>query len=97
MRGSGRWPALEAWFDAMESRPTYLGTKSDHYTHCHDLPPQLGGERPPGGAVLLPGCAPATWHGADAPAPAALACCCNRRRRRLLPCSCRASVNQAAT
>jgi hypothetical protein len=32
MRGSGKFPALEAWFDAMESRPTYLGTKSDHYT-----------------------------------------------------------------
>jgi hypothetical protein len=32
MRGSGQFPALEAWFDAMESRPTYLGTKSDHYT-----------------------------------------------------------------
>lgn len=32
MRGSGNFPALEAWFDAMESRPTYLGTKSDHYT-----------------------------------------------------------------
>ena len=45
MRGSGKWPELEAWFDAMESRPTYLGTKSDHYTHCHDLPPQLGGMR----------------------------------------------------
>jgi hypothetical protein len=44
MRGSGRFPALEAWFDAMESRATYVGTKSDHYTHCHDLPPQLGGE-----------------------------------------------------
>eukprot|EP00879_Flechtneria_rotunda_P013937 GHRR01014556.1.p1 GENE.GHRR01014556.1~~GHRR01014556.1.p1 ORF type:complete len:360 (+),score=94.86 GHRR01014556.1:732-1811(+) len=43
MRGSGKYPALEAWFDAMESRATYLGTKSDHYTHCHDLPPQLGG------------------------------------------------------
>eukprot|EP00878_Enallax_costatus_P017108 GHUV01017963.1.p1 GENE.GHUV01017963.1~~GHUV01017963.1.p1 ORF type:complete len:518 (+),score=110.16 GHUV01017963.1:223-1554(+) len=43
MRGAGKYPALEAWFDAMESRETYLGTKSDHYTHCHDLPPQLGG------------------------------------------------------
>lgn len=45
MRGAGKFPALEAWFDAMESRQTYLGTKSDHYTHCHDLPPQLGGEK----------------------------------------------------
>lgn len=40
----GRWPALDRWFEAMESRPTYLGTRSDHYTHCHDLPPQLGGK-----------------------------------------------------
>lgn len=28
----------------MEERPTYLGTKSDYYTHVHDLPPQLGGD-----------------------------------------------------
>jgi hypothetical protein len=35
----------------MESRSSYLGTKSDHYTHCHDLPPQLGGE---GTEELLP-------------------------------------------
>jgi glutathione S-transferase len=27
----------------MELRPTYLGTKSDYFTHSHDLPPQLGG------------------------------------------------------
>jgi hypothetical protein len=27
----------------METRPTFLGLKSDYYTHCHDLPPQLGG------------------------------------------------------
>ena len=27
----------------MEARPAYLGFKSDYYTHCHDLPPQLGG------------------------------------------------------
>ena len=29
----------------MEARPAYLGFKSDYYTHCHDLPPQLGGAR----------------------------------------------------
>lgn len=40
------WPNLTRWFDAMEERPTYLGTKSDYYTHVHDLPPQLGGEHP---------------------------------------------------
>ena len=32
-----------AWFDAMESRSTYRGTQSDFHTHCHDLPPQMGG------------------------------------------------------
>lgn len=43
VRGKGRWPAVERWFDAMESRPTYIATRSDHYTTSHDLPPQLGG------------------------------------------------------
>lgn len=43
MRGEGRWPHVEAWFDAMESRPTFANIKSDYYTHAHDLPPQLGG------------------------------------------------------
>ncbi len=42
----GRWPNLERWFAAMEARPAYLGFKSDYYTHCHDLPPQLGGGLP---------------------------------------------------
>lgn len=27
----------------MEQRPAYLGTRSDYFTHVHDLPPQLGG------------------------------------------------------
>jgi glutathione S-transferase len=36
-------PGLAAWFDAMESRPTYRGTQSDFHTHAHDLPPQMGG------------------------------------------------------
>lgn len=31
------------WFEAMEQKPSYLGTKSDFFTHVHDLPPQLGG------------------------------------------------------
>lgn len=43
MRGTGEFPGIESWFDAMEQRPAYLATRSDHYTHCHDLPPQLGG------------------------------------------------------
>jgi glutathione S-transferase len=36
-------PCFAAWFDAMESRPTYRGTQSDFHTHAHDLPPQMGG------------------------------------------------------
>lgn len=36
-------PHLSAWFDAMETRPTYRGTQSDFHTHIHDLPPQMGG------------------------------------------------------
>ena len=36
-------PYLSAWFDAMETRPTYRGTQSDFHTHVHDLPPQMGG------------------------------------------------------
>ncbi|KAL0020433.1 hypothetical protein WJX77_002865 [Trebouxia sp. C0004] len=43
VRGDGRFPNLERWFEAMEQKPSYLGTKSDFYTHVHDLPPQLGG------------------------------------------------------
>ena len=44
IRGKGRWPAIDRWFEAMEKRDTYMGLRSDFYTHCHDLPPQLGGE-----------------------------------------------------
>ena len=36
-------PHFSAWFDAMETRPTYRGTQSDFHTHVHDLPPQMGG------------------------------------------------------
>ena len=36
-------PNLNKWFDAMETLDSYQTTKSDYYTHCWDLPPQLGG------------------------------------------------------
>lgn len=39
-----RWKNLERWYEAMEARPAYIGTRSDFYTHVHDLPPQLGGD-----------------------------------------------------
>jgi glutathione S-transferase len=34
---------IEAWFVAMEARPSYRHIQSDYYTHVHDLPPQIGG------------------------------------------------------
>mmetsp|Transcript_25206 Transcript_25206/g.38993 ORF Transcript_25206/g.38993 Transcript_25206/m.38993 type:complete len:543 (+) Transcript_25206:77-1705(+) len=37
------FPAVNRWFDAMEKLDSYRLTKSDYYTHCWDLPPQLGG------------------------------------------------------
>ncbi|GAX25121.1 glutathione S-transferase [Fistulifera solaris] len=37
------YPAVNRWFDAMETLESYQLTKSDYYTHCWDLPPQLGG------------------------------------------------------
>jgi glutathione S-transferase len=43
IRGTGMFQGVDAWFAALELRPAYLATRSDHYTHCHDLPPQLGG------------------------------------------------------
>jgi glutathione S-transferase len=42
-KSSKTYPAINAWFDAMEKLPSYQLTKSDYYTHCWDLPPQLGG------------------------------------------------------
>jgi len=36
-------PAINRWFDAMETLPSYTLTKGCHYSHCWDLPPQLGG------------------------------------------------------
>lgn len=46
------FPAINRWFDAMEQLPSYQLTMSDYYTHCWDLPPQLGGcVSEPAGAV----------------------------------------------
>ncbi|QVL53855.1 MAG: glutathione S-transferase family protein [Cyanobium sp. M30B3] len=36
-------PGIDRWFRALEQRSTYRGTQSDFHTHCHDLPPQMGG------------------------------------------------------
>jgi glutathione S-transferase len=40
-RGSS-YPHLLKWYEAMDARDTYAALKSDYYTHCHDLPPQIG-------------------------------------------------------
>ena len=40
--GGTEYPAINRWFDAMEGLESYQLTKSDYYTHCWDLPPQLG-------------------------------------------------------
>jgi len=37
------YPAINKWFDAMETLESYTLTKGDYYSHCWDLPPQLGG------------------------------------------------------
>mmetsp|Transcript_29362 Transcript_29362/g.90780 ORF Transcript_29362/g.90780 Transcript_29362/m.90780 type:complete len:408 (-) Transcript_29362:59-1282(-) len=43
LRDATARPRLCAWFEALETLPAYLGTQSDFHTHCHDLPPQMGG------------------------------------------------------
>ena len=42
LRGSGRFPRLDAWFEAFEARAAYRATKSDYFTHVRDIPPQYG-------------------------------------------------------
>ena len=43
LRDSTVRPRIAQWFDAMEGRIAYRGMLSDFHTHCHDLPPQMGG------------------------------------------------------
>jgi glutathione S-transferase len=40
IRGNARWPRLEAWFQAIEERPSYL--KANAYSTVLNLPPQIG-------------------------------------------------------
>eukprot|EP00897_Mesotaenium_endlicherianum_P002320 jgi/Mesen1/2115/ME000151S01369 len=42
VRGSARWPAVDAWFYAMDARPAYLAMKSDDFGITHNLEPQIG-------------------------------------------------------
>ena len=43
LRDRGEFPNICRWFEGLEQRETYRGTQSDFHTHCHDLPPQMGG------------------------------------------------------
>eukprot|EP00584_Thalassiosira_punctigera_P003368 CAMPEP_0172526984 /NCGR_PEP_ID=MMETSP1067-20121228/1799_1 /TAXON_ID=265564 ORGANISM="Thalassiosira punctigera, Strain Tpunct2005C2" /NCGR_SAMPLE_ID=MMETSP1067 /ASSEMBLY_ACC=CAM_ASM_000444 /LENGTH=573 /DNA_ID=CAMNT_0013310635 /DNA_START=103 /DNA_END=1827 /DNA_ORIENTATION=- len=60
------FPAVNRWFDAMETLESYQLTKSDYYTHCWDLPPQLGGCVPEDGSQpfqnAINGIQPGSWH-----------------------------------
>jgi glutathione S-transferase len=42
MRDPLRYPGICSWLSLLEQRPTYLKTRADFHTHCHDLPPQMG-------------------------------------------------------
>jgi glutathione S-transferase len=42
IRGAARWPAINAWYDAMDSRPAYQAIKSDDFGITHNLEPQIG-------------------------------------------------------
>ena len=37
LRDVKAFPNISNWFDALETRKTYLGIQSDFHTHCHDL------------------------------------------------------------
>lgn len=37
-----KYPAIDAWFRALEELPSYDATRSDFYTHVMDIPPQYG-------------------------------------------------------
>ncbi len=39
---SSKYPNLLKWYEAMDTRESYIGIKSDYYTHVNDLPPQIG-------------------------------------------------------
>jgi len=43
MRDGVSYPGIHAWFTAMESRPSYQSSKTDYYTHAHNVPESLGG------------------------------------------------------
>merc|ERR1712232_1372399 len=64
----GRWPRVEAWFREMESRESYMASRSDFHTHVHDLPPQIGGciasgtQEQKAVAAMIDGTDGRSWH-----------------------------------
>jgi len=42
IRGNGKYPNMDRWFEAFEQRQAYVASKSDWYTHVKDIPPQYG-------------------------------------------------------
>ena len=60
------FPAVNRWFDSMETLDAYQLTKSDYYTHNWDLPPQLGGCVAEAGSQpfqdAINGNKPGSWH-----------------------------------
>jgi len=66
IRDQQRYPGICRWFDALETRPSYMGTRGDFYSHVHDLPPQLGGcaSHPDGeeAAAAIDGTDGKSWH-----------------------------------
>ena len=43
LRDPENFPHISNWFDSLETRESYRGSQSDFHTHCHGLPPQMGG------------------------------------------------------
>lgn len=48
--GTGRWPALESWFQALHSRPIYQLIRTDDFTNAHATKRSFHPEEFPGGA-----------------------------------------------
>lgn len=42
IRNREEFKNITRWFEAMETRPTYIATKADYYTHAHSSVPVLG-------------------------------------------------------
>lgn len=66
VRSNPRWPSLNLWYSAMDSRPAYQAMKSDDFTHTHDLEPQIGPCHPSPSAQprrdLIDGKKPGSWE-----------------------------------